>query len=107
MAVTVERLREGVCRLTVEGEMTIYTALDLKNELLAPLLQGNSVEMNLGRVSEIDSAGLQLLVMLKNEAQAHGKTLSIASHSPAVLHILDLCDLESFFGDTVLIHASE
>lgn len=107
MAVTVERAENGVCRLTVEGDMTIYTALELKGELLAPLAQGDTVEMNLGGVGEIDSAGLQLLVLLKTEALALGKTLSITSHSPAVLDILDLCDLEGFFGDTVLVHAAE
>jgi anti-anti-sigma factor len=81
--------------------------MELKNKFLSALAQGESMELNLAGVSEIDSAGLQLLVMAKNEAQARGKTLNITDHSPAVLEILDLCDLEGFFGDTVLIHSQE
>jgi anti-sigma B factor antagonist len=107
MVATVESGEGGLCHIAVNGEMTIYAALELKNEFLSALAQGEAVELNLGGVSEIDSAGLQLLVMAKTEAQARGKTLSITGHSPAVLEILDLCDLEGYFGDTVLIHSQE
>ena len=87
--------------------MTIYTALELKDRLLAPLDQCAGMEIDLAGVNEIDSAGLQLLVLTKNEAKARGKTLSISGHSPAVLEILDLCNLESFFGDPVLVRPQE
>lgn len=107
MGVTVERTKDALCRIVVEGEMTIYTALELKDQLLAPLEHCKQVELSLGAVTEIDSAGLQLLVLVKTEAHVHDKTLSITDHSPCVLDILDLCDLEGFFGDTVLVHPVE
>ncbi|MDR7308656.1 STAS domain-containing protein [Rhodoferax saidenbachensis] len=107
MGVTVERTKDDLCRILVEGEMTIYTAQELKDQLLAPLEQYKQVELNLGAVTEIDSAGLQLLVLVKTEAHAQDRTLSITDHSPCVLDILDLCDLEGFFGDTVLVHVAE
>ncbi|MDO8772862.1 MAG: STAS domain-containing protein [Burkholderiaceae bacterium] len=95
------------CHFTIEGEMTIYNSLELKDKLLAPLDQCAHMEIDLAGVSEIDSAGLQLLVMAKNEATARGKTLRISGHSPAVLEILDVCNLEGFFGDPVLIRSQE
>lgn len=104
MEVTVELAADGLSRVTVVGEMTIYNAMELKDKLLSSLAQCETVEMNLVGVSEIDSAGLQLLLMLKTEAAVHNKTLSITSHSPAVLDILDLCELEGFFGDNVLVY---
>jgi anti-sigma B factor antagonist len=104
MTVAVEHAKDGVCRLAVQGDMTIYTALELKDELLSPLGAAHKVELDLAAVSEIDSAGLQLMVLLKTEAKQQGKTLNITSHSPAVLEILEFCDLEGFFGDTVLVH---
>lgn len=107
MAITVERTGGGLSRIALDGEMTIYTALALKDELLAPLAQCETAELDLSGVSEIDSAGLQLLIMAKNEAQARGKSLLINGHSPAVLEILNLCDLEGFFGDNVLIYQEE
>lgn len=107
MTVTMTQRTTDPCHFTIEGEMTIYNALELKDRLLAPLDQYAHMEIDLAGVSEIDSAGLQLLVMAKNEAKVRGKNLSISGHSPAVLEALDLCNLESFFGDPVLIRAPE
>ena len=107
MTVTMTPKANAPCHFTIEGEMTIYNALELKGQLLAPLDQCADIEIDLAGVSEIDSAGLQLLVMAKNEARARGKTLRICRHSPAVLDVLDICNLEGFFGDPVLIHSSE
>lgn len=107
MSVTLTQKANEPCRFAVEGEMTIYTALELKAPLLATLSQCAEVEIDLAGVSEIDSAGLQLLVMIKQEAKTQNKNLTISGHSPAVLEILDLCQLEGFFGDPVLIISQE
>jgi anti-sigma B factor antagonist len=107
MSVTMTQQENEPCRFVIEGEMTIYTALELKDRLLAPLPQCADMELDLAGVGEIDSAGLQLLVLLKQEAKAQGKSLSITGHSPAVLEIFDLCKLEGFFGDPVLIRSQE
>lgn len=107
MEVTVELAADGLSRITVIGEMTIYNAMALKDKLLPALEQCETVELDLVGVSEIDSAGLQLLLMLKTEAAARNKTLSIIGHSPAVLDIFDLCDLEGFFGDNVLVYPTK
>jgi anti-sigma B factor antagonist len=107
MTVTMTQKSTDPCHFTIEGEMTIYNALELKDKLLALLDQCAHMEIDLAGVIEIDSAGLQLLVMAKNEARARGKTLHICRHSPAVLEVLDICNLEGFFGDPVLIHSSE
>src|SRR5665647_2793638 len=107
MTVTMTPRANEPCHITIEGEMTIYTALELKDQLLAPLDQCVHMEIDLAGVSEIDSAGLQLLVMAKNEARERGKNLSISNHSPAMLEVLELCNLESFFGDPVLVRSQE
>jgi anti-sigma B factor antagonist len=107
MGVTVEHAEDGLYRVAVEGEMTIYTALELKGQLLGSLEHCKKIQLNLSAVTEIDSAGLQLLVLLKSEAQVQDKSLSITDQSPCVLDILDLCNLESFFGGTVLLHVVE
>lgn len=105
MTVTVEAETGGGSRCVIGRDMTIYTALELKEPLLGALAQCHAMKIDLAGVGEIDSAGLQLLVMAKTEAAAQGKTLSLSGHSPAVLEILELCNLESFFGDPVLIQS--
>jgi anti-anti-sigma factor len=107
MNVTLTARENKPCNFVLAGELTIYTAQELKGQLLAPFDQCADLEIDLAGVSEIDSAGLQLLILLKQESLARGKTLRLTGHSPPVLEILDLCKLESFFGDPVLIWSQE
>ena len=89
--------------LVIEGELTIYTVTELKDKLLSSLSATEKLELDLSEVSEFDAAGLQLLVMIKKEAEILGKVLHITGHSPVVLELLDLSGLAGFFGDPLLI----
>jgi anti-anti-sigma factor len=89
-------------RLAIDGELTIYTALELKDQLLAGLSATEELELDLSAVGEFDAAGLQLLVMVKQEALTLGKALRFTGHSPVVLDLLDLSGLAGFFGDPLL-----
>jgi anti-anti-sigma factor len=53
----------------------------------------------------MDTAGLQLLLLLKREVLQQGKRLTIISHSPSVQRIFDFCNLVGVFGDPMLISA--
>lgn len=94
---------EGVCRIGMAGEMTIYTAAKTKDALLSALADCNEIEMDLGQVSEIDAAGLQLLALAKRCAEEMNKPLQFVAHSQAVLDMLDLCNLAGVFGDPVVL----
>ena len=93
-------------RLALEGEMTIFTASALRERIAAALAAGDDIEIDLAQVSELDSAGVQLMLAARREADACGKTLRFAGHSPAVIATLDLCDLVGHFGDPVLVPRS-
>jgi anti-sigma B factor antagonist len=90
-------------RIAIEGELTIYTALELKDKLLNGLSANRELELDLSEVGEFDAAGLQLLVMIKQEASALGKELRFTGHTQVVLDLLDLSGLAGFFGDPLLI----
>ena len=89
--------------IAIVGELSIYTALELKDKLLTGLSTTEELELDLSEVSEIDAAGLQLLVMIKQQAAALSKILRFTGHSPVVLELLDLSGLAGFFGDPLLI----
>jgi len=91
------------CHLHLEGEMTIFTALDVKERLLAPLANCRQIDVDLSQVSEIDSAGLQLMLLIKREAAAQGKDIRFVAHSAAVVDVLELCQLTGYFGDPVVM----
>lgn len=90
-------------RLSPQGEMTIYQARELKETLLDALRDADSVELDLSGVSDIDTAGLQLLLLAKRESFRGGKTLRVVAHSAATLDVIDTCNLAGYFGDPVLI----
>lgn len=89
--------------LAIEGELTIFTAAERKVELLDFLNSGDALEVNLAGISEIDTAGLQLLILIKREAARVSKNLSFVMHSNPVLEILELAKLTSAFGDQVVL----
>jgi len=63
--------------LDIKGEMTIYTAAEQKDHLLAYLNSGPELEINLSQVSELDTAGTQLLILAKQEAARKQKKLRL------------------------------
>ncbi|HLA29420.1 MAG TPA: STAS domain-containing protein [Pseudomonas sp.] len=105
MTIRVE-MKNGLCLLRIEGEMSIYTAAELKSQLLPHLGLSGELEIDLSQVSELDGAGLQLLLLAKREAARAGATLHLSWHSRAVLEVFDLCNLAGFFGDPLVISYS-
>jgi anti-anti-sigma factor len=93
----------AVHALHIEGEMTIYRALELRQTLLDAVAAQPKVELDLSAVTEIDTAGLQLLMLAKRAAQAAQRELRLVGHSPAVLDVLQLFDLAAFFGDALVV----
>jgi anti-anti-sigma factor len=92
-------------RLAIEGEMTIYRAADLKLLLLETLRKHQVLEVDLSGITELDTAGLQVLMLAKQTALADKRELRLLQHSPAVVEIFEMLDLGAFFGDALLIHA--
>lgn len=97
---------ENRLRLHAAGELTIYHAADLKPALLGALDQGDDIEIDLADVCELDSSGVQLLMLMKREAAAAGKSLSLSGHSPAVLEVFELLGLGGWFGDPQVLPAA-
>lgn len=93
--------------LVITENLTIYHALEQKPVLLDALAATNELELNLAQVSEMDTAGLQLLILLKKEAQSAGKCVRIVAHSQAVSSVIDFCNMAAEFGDPLVIPAHE
>lgn len=87
----------------VLGELNIYAAAAARDELAALLELLMPLELDLGAVSDFDSSGVQLLLMLKREAQRLGCQLSFVNHSPSVREVLDLLNLVAELGDPLVI----
>lgn len=93
--------------VSVSGEFNIFTAHSYKQLLLDAIKQSETLEIDvdLSAVTEIDLAGLQLMIMAKKEAARIGRVLRFCGHAAPVLALVDLCGLSAFFGDPVLIRS--
>ncbi len=80
----------GLYKAVINGEMTIYQAQEHKDALLKALRGGKQLEINLSDVDEFDSAGFQVLCLLKKEADRLEKEVKLVECSPAIVEILDL-----------------
>lgn len=90
-------------RLVFDGQLTIYDAGALKARLQAALEQadGNGLELDLAQVAEIDTAGLQLLLLARRESQRLQRPLRIVAASAALREVVEFCHLGDFFGEAL------
>jgi anti-sigma B factor antagonist len=88
--------------LSVKGEFTIFRAQELKSILLAapqPLV------IDLSGVTDIDTAGVQLLMLAKRMAVAAQHELHLIAHSQAVIEVFELLNVVAYFGDPLVMDA--
>ena len=88
--------------LKITGEFTIFRATELKQALLC---EPPPVEIDLSGVTEIDTAGVQLLMLAKKEALAAQRELHLVAHSPAVIEVFDLLNVGEYFDDLMVMDA--
>jgi anti-sigma B factor antagonist len=88
--------------LRIVGELTIFRASELKLALVgAPA----PTEVDLAGVTEIDSAGVQLLMLAKKTALKHQRDFRLVAHSEAVMEVFELLDVASYFNDPLVMAA--
>ena len=87
--------------LRIEGELTIYRAAELAAAMKAALAgvpAGAALELDLAEVTEMDSAGVQLLLAARRSADESGRVLRLAGTSPAVAEVFQTLQLASHFS---------
>ena len=87
--------REATIHL--EGELTIYTVAETLARLRAELAGRSGCSLDLSGVSEVDGAGLQLLLWVKQTSELSGD-FRLSAHSAAVAEVLGLLHLKRRFG---------
>lgn len=104
--VRVENTPSGT-RIALAGELNIYAAAALKERLLPAIGESSSIEIDLSEVTEIDSAGLQLMILVKRQSRHSGVAVRLVGHSPEVVDLIELFNLAAFFGDPLVISRQE
>jgi anti-anti-sigma factor len=56
-------------KLSIDGELTVSRATEVRTRIVEALGQGEGIELNLGTVGSIDIAGFQILVATVKECE--------------------------------------
>lgn len=88
---------------SLSGEIIILHVAELKPALLDAIGPNQQLEIDLSSVTELDGAGVQLMLYAKQEAKRRESELVFSRHSEPVLELIDLFNLGQEFGDPVLI----
>ncbi|MBI6578683.1 MULTISPECIES: STAS domain-containing protein [Pseudomonas syringae group] len=83
-------------RVSIDGELTIYTVTELAAGLLPQMGAAPRMEIDLSQVTEMDGAGFQLLAVIEREAGKTGTALSLTGQSKAVVETFELCHPGAF-----------
>lgn len=79
---------DGRIRLRIQGALSIYEVVDLRDALLSCLENDSALEVDLEDVSECDTAGLQLLVAAHRTADRKKRDFHIYGASKVILQTL-------------------
>jgi len=83
-------------RLRVEGEFWIRNAASVRSRLLER--SQDAFVLDLGGVTEFDTAGVQILLSLKKEREAKGQSLRCVAMSEPVERLLSFYRLNDIFA---------
>lgn len=103
MAISIEK-EDNHCSMRIDGDMTIYTALDQKQEILQVIRECiddeiKATEIDLSQVDDFDTAGLQILLLVHKEAAANNHKVYLGALSKVVTEVLDLYNIKSVFAN--------
>jgi anti-anti-sigma factor len=87
-------IRDGAIR--IHGEMNIYSAATLKEQMIEALdAQTGESLVNMEDVSELDTAGVQILIVAQRYCTARGASFKITNPSAVVRDTLELLRVHS------------
>lgn len=94
--------KTGICKLRFQGDLDIYAAEETLTALL-PYFDGfKTFFVELDGVSEIDSSGIQILLLCHRHAQKNDGALVVLSVSESVQELINLYQLGDRFDTTGL-----
>lgn len=80
--------------LSFRGELTIYEADAASENLCRAFGTGELRHVDLAGVTELDTAGLQILLLARRLCTPAGERVALVNHSETVLEVLGLVGLE-------------
>jgi anti-sigma B factor antagonist len=84
--------------LYLAGDLTVYRAAEVHAQLRGQLEKDPTLALDLDAVTEVDTAGIQVLLVADREARSRGGQLRLLRPSQAVLEVMEILNLRQLFG---------
>ena len=92
-----EKIENDVLIIIVNGEIDLENSGNLRQQVQRALDDNKAVSVDMNAVNYIDSSGIAVLIESKQRAGEGSKEFKIIKPSEAVLSVLKLAKLISFF----------
>lgn len=86
--------KDNVATVQIIGDLTIYQAPVLKKNITSLSYSCDAVELDLHATEDIDTAGIQVLMLIKRELESLGKTMKVTAISDSVKATFNLLQLD-------------
>lgn len=99
MKIDFKEVREkGLKLVTIEGEIDVYTSIELRNEIKTVIDEGSKLLiMDLGKVTYMDSSGLGTLVSILQRLKKEEGSLKLIKVTTNIKKIFELTRLTRYF----------
>lgn len=99
MATSTENIAaDSADTVVIDGDLTVFTVDGWRTRLMPVLAERQVLTLDLGAVAEFDSAGLQLLALLKLEGNAQGGQVVLRNPAVSVSGVVALYRMQELFG---------
>jgi anti-anti-sigma factor len=95
--IKITQKRNNSTEISISGELNIYCAMELYQEHFKALKFKEVVIIKLAGISEIDTAGAQLLILLFKEIASKKASYTITTSSNAIDEYSQLFNLARYF----------
>jgi len=86
----------------LQDSLEISTVSEARDNILQLLNSGSSIRFDLSSMTEIDTAGVQLILAVRKEALMQGKECRFVHPSPAVEEAFRILGCGAVFDESVL-----
>ncbi len=104
--IKITQKRNNSTEIVISGELTIYCVMEVFQQHFQQIKLKELTLFKLGNISEIDTAGVQLLIMLMKLVKEQNSSYQIASLGEALADYSNLFQLNRYFIDFEEISAS-
>lgn len=93
----IEKKEDDILIVNVNGDVDLENSDSLREQVSAALESNSAVSVNMSEVSYIDSSGIAALIESRQKAEEANKSFKIQKPSEAVISVLKMAKLDTFF----------